>query len=98
VTLHPLPSLTPATALPKAKAAFSFATYSAVQHLSSDGTIYHPSDGDFDKAKAIPTLFTQLVVGCRRKVVIYSWRDGEAQDVKVCHSLHSNLPSSSMAM
>ena len=35
----------------------------------------------------MPTLFTQLVIGCRRKLVIYSWRDGEAQDVKVCTCL-----------
>jgi Vam6/Vps39-like protein vacuolar protein sorting-associated protein 39 len=48
-----------------------------------DGKVQYPTDGTFDRAKAIPTLFTQLVVGCRRRIVIYSWRDGEAQDVKV---------------
>lgn len=31
----------------------------------------------------IPTVLTQLMVGCRRKVVIYTWKDGEAQEVKV---------------
>ena len=83
VTLHPLPNLTPTTLLPKAKGAFSFAIYSAVQHVIPGGKVQHPPDGTFDKAMAIPTLFTQLVVGCRRKIVIYSWRDGEAQDVIV---------------
>jgi hypothetical protein len=41
----------------------------------------------FDTAKAavsIPTVITQLMVGCRRKVVIYTWKDGEAQEAKVC--------------
>jgi hypothetical protein len=83
VTLHPLPSLTPAMPLPKAKAAFSFASYSAVQHMLPNGQVQNPADKGFDKAKAIPTLFTQLGVGCRRKIVIYSWRDGEVQDVVV---------------
>ena len=83
VTLHPLPTLTPATPLSKAKAAFSFATYSAVQNILPDGKMQHSADGAFDKAKAIPTLLTQLAVGCRRKIVIYSWRDGEAQDMRV---------------
>ena len=31
----------------------------------------------------IPTMMTTLVVGCRRRVVVYSWKDGEAQEVKV---------------
>ena len=84
VTLHPLPSLTPATPLPNTKAALSFAIYSAVQYMLPDGKIQHSVKEAFDKAKTIPTLFTQLVVGCRRKIAIYSWRDGEAQDVRVC--------------
>jgi Vam6/Vps39-like protein vacuolar protein sorting-associated protein 39 len=58
-----------------------------VQHILPDGKVQHPADGAFDKAMAVPTLFTQLVVGCRRKIVIYSWRDGEAQDVRVWHLL-----------
>jgi len=28
-------------------------------------------------------MLTQLIIGCRRKVVIYSWKDGEAQEIKV---------------
>lgn len=83
LTLYPLPAFAPATALPKTKTALSFATYSAVQYVLPDGRAHAPSDGEFDQAKAVPTQFTQLAVGCRRKIIIYSWRDGEAQDVKV---------------
>jgi hypothetical protein len=38
-------------------------------------------------AMSIPSVVTQLVVGCRRKVVVYTWKDGEAQDIKVCFHL-----------
>ncbi|KAG5732929.1 hypothetical protein E4T56_gene15228 [Termitomyces sp. T112] len=39
-------------------------------------------EDDFAKPKPVPMLVTQLLVGCRRKVVIYTWRDGEAQETK----------------
>lgn len=41
---------------------------------------------------SIPSVVTQLVVGCRRKVVIYTWKDGEAQEIKVCFNLFSRAP------
>ena len=82
VTLFPLPSFAPPTPLVKAKGALSFAVNTSIQHLQPDG---RPVDSDVGKSpKAIPTLITQLVIGCRRRVVIYSWRDGDAQDTKVC--------------
>lgn len=84
VTLYPLPTLSPPTPLSKAKGAFSFAVYTSVQHLLPDGRIEQPSDVEFGNTKAIPTIVTHLVVGCRRKVVIYTWKDGEAQEIKVC--------------
>jgi Vam6/Vps39-like protein vacuolar protein sorting-associated protein 39 len=95
--LYPLPSLHPPTALPKTKSAFSFATHSSVQHVLVDGS--KPEEGEFDKAgksKTIPTVVTHLAVGCKRKVVVYSWKDGEPQDPKVCahfslSGLRSNL-------
>jgi hypothetical protein len=65
----------------KTKSAFSFGIHSSVQHLTADGKTV--PEGDFAKVKPIPTLITTLVVGCRRRVVVYSWKDGEAQDVKV---------------
>ncbi|KAF7312336.1 Rab guanyl-nucleotide exchange factor [Mycena indigotica] len=82
VTLLPLPNLSPPTPLLKAKAAFSFAIHSSVQHVAPD----LPPGA---KATSIPTLVTQLVVGCRRKVVIYSWKDGEAQESKEAPLPHS---------
>ncbi|KAL1749654.1 hypothetical protein FB107DRAFT_252671, partial [Schizophyllum commune] len=49
-----------------------------------------PVDSDAGKSpKAIPTLITQLVIGCRRRVVIYSWRDGDAQDTTELALPHS---------
>ena len=33
-------------------------------------------------------MVTQLIIGCRRKVVIYSWKDGEAQEIKVCMTVY----------
>ena len=85
VTLLPLPSFAPSTPLVKAKGALSFAVNTSIQHLQPDG---RPVDSDAGKSpKAIPTLITQLVIGCRRRVVIYSWRDGDAQDTKVCTAL-----------
>ncbi|KAI6108169.1 hypothetical protein F5141DRAFT_100478 [Pisolithus sp. B1] len=79
VTLYPLPSFSPPTPLTKAKSAFSFATYSSVadRQSSHDGTT------------AIPTMITQLIIGCRRKVVVYCWKDGEAQDIKEAVLPHS---------
>ncbi|KAJ7123344.1 vacuolar sorting protein 39 domain 2-domain-containing protein [Mycena filopes] len=84
VTLFPLPTFSPATPLLKAKAAFSFAIHSAVQHIS-----HETPTGEFSKAAPIPTLITQLVVGCRRKVVIYSWKDGDPQGSKEAPLPHS---------
>ncbi|KAJ7717681.1 vacuolar sorting protein 39 domain 2-domain-containing protein [Mycena metata] len=84
VTLFPLPTFSPATPLLKVKAAFSFAIHSAIQHISPD-----TPTGEFSKPAPIPTLITKLVVGCRRKVVVYSWKDGEPQETKEAPLPHS---------
>ena len=84
VTLYPLPELAPPTLLLKAKSAFSFAIHTSVQHILPNGTTVKSSDAQFSKATTVPTVVTNLIVGCRRKLVIYSWKDGEAQEVKVC--------------
>ncbi|KAG5644651.1 hypothetical protein DXG03_008033 [Asterophora parasitica] len=89
VTLYPLPTLSPPTLLVKAKAAFSFAVHSAVQNIEPDAKPDYSSGTEFTKPKPIPMLVTQLMVGCRRKVVIYSWRDGEAQEPKETPLPHS---------
>ena len=97
VTLFPLPTLAPPTVLPSAKAAFSFAVHSFVKHSVPEGKSAEQGvDSGFDIPKTIPTLHTYLVIGCRRKVVVYSWKDGEAEPVKVylisyCTFLHSFL-------
>jgi hypothetical protein len=49
-----------------------------------DVNLQQLGDPEFDKSKAIPTLVTQLLIGCRRKAVLYSWKDGELDGVKVC--------------
>ncbi|KAJ7650763.1 hypothetical protein FB45DRAFT_25587 [Roridomyces roridus] len=87
VTLFPLPAFSPSTPLLKAKAAFSFAIHSSVQHISTESQA--PAEEFSSKPPTIPTLVTQLVVGCRRKVVIYSWKDGEAQESKEAPLPHS---------
>ncbi|KAJ7671538.1 hypothetical protein DFH06DRAFT_118208 [Mycena polygramma] len=84
VTLFPLPTFSPATPLLKAKGAFSFAIHSSIEHIEPE-----ISAGEFSNAAPIPTLVTQLVVGCRRKVVIYSWRDGDPQESKEAPLPHS---------
>ncbi|KAJ7645378.1 hypothetical protein B0H17DRAFT_450082 [Mycena rosella] len=86
VTLFPLPTFAPATPLLKTKGAFSFAIHTSVQHIKPES---EPSTGEFLAASSIPTLVTQLVVGCKRKVVIYCWKDGEAQEPKEAPLAHS---------
>ncbi|KAF4597180.1 Vacuolar morphoproteinsis protein 6 [Pleurotus pulmonarius] len=92
VSLLPVPSLSPPTPLVKAKAAFSFAIFSSVEHSVPAGA-ESPTGADFSsahlKTKTIPVMVTQLIVGCRRKLVMYSWRDGEAQEVKEAPLPHS---------
>ncbi len=83
VTLYPSPSFAPPEPLLKAKAAFSFAVSSTTRRPVPTG------DGNDNKAESetmaqtAPTVFTRLLVGCRRKVVLYSWKDGERQGAKV---------------
>lgn len=89
ITLLPLPSLSPPTPLTQAKAAFSFAVYSSVQNIYPSDAASPSATVNLDQPtpKAIPTLVTYLLVGCRRKAVLYTWKDGEAQEVKVRSSI-----------
>jgi Vam6/Vps39-like protein vacuolar protein sorting-associated protein 39 len=63
------------------KGALSFAVNSCVVYLNPDGS-EDKADKDGER-KGVPTMVTQLAVGCKRKFVIYSWKDGEPQPVKV---------------
>ncbi|KIJ98466.1 hypothetical protein K443DRAFT_9137 [Laccaria amethystina LaAM-08-1] len=93
VTLFPPPTLSPPTPLVKAKAAFSFGIHSSVQYFYPNGKSDKAPEVDFNNPnnnpKPVPTIVTQLVVGCRRKVVIYSWKDGEPQEAKEVSLPHS---------
>ncbi|KAJ3506301.1 hypothetical protein NMY22_g17296 [Coprinellus aureogranulatus] len=82
VNLLPLPQLSPPTPLAQAKAAYSFAIHSSVQTPPVDSS--SPA-----QTQPIPTLITYLLVGCRRKAVLYTWKDGEAQEVKEAALPHS---------
>ena len=74
VTLYPIPELQPQSPLSKAKAAFSFTIHTSVQHISPPGKL---------QTIPVPTVVSYLVIACRRKLVIYSWKDGEPQEVQV---------------
>ncbi|GBE87785.1 Vacuolar morphogenesis protein [Sparassis crispa] len=89
VTLYPLPAFAPPTPLTKTKGALSFATYTGIVYGNLDGKSQPSSDGDFGKAKEVPSVVTYLAVGCRRKIVLYSWKDGEPQDVQEATLPHS---------
>ncbi|KAL4243247.1 Vam6/VPS39/TRAP1 family protein [Abortiporus biennis] len=88
VTLYPLPNFTPPTPLLKTKSAWSFAVYSGVEYEDTRNSV-SSMDGSSAKPKGVPVMVTYLVVGCKRKVVWYSWRDGEAQEVQEAALPHS---------
>ncbi|KAH7884496.1 hypothetical protein F5I97DRAFT_2037539 [Phlebopus sp. FC_14] len=85
-TIYPLPAFAPPTQLVRAKGAYSFALHSSVQNAQLDS-------GGLDKTGVIPMMVTQLIIGCRRKVVLYAWRDGEPEEPK-----ETILPHSPRAM
>ncbi|PFH51068.1 hypothetical protein AMATHDRAFT_143451 [Amanita thiersii Skay4041] len=102
VTLFPLPTFSPPTPLVKAKGVLSFAVYSCVRRVDvpdtsgGDDSKVVGSAGSFQAesvksqmSRSPPMLITLLLVGCRRKVVLYSWRDGEAQEAKEVSLSHS---------
>ena len=77
MTLHALPNFSPVTPLAKTKTALSFALFTTVQH----------EDVELGKSgKGVPAMVTYFAVGCRRKLVLYTWKDGEPQDpvVRLC--------------
>lgn len=79
VTLYPLSTLTPPTVLTQTRTASVFALDTSNQFELSDGSYATAAQSG---SKGIPTVVTVLAVGCKRKVVIFRWHDGEAQPVK----------------
>ena len=82
VALYPIPDLQPQSPLSKAKAAFSFAIHTSVQHIPPPGKL---------PTISVPTVVSYLLVACRRKLVIYSWKDGEPQEVQVRSTMSTLL-------
>lgn len=89
VTLFPLPTFAPPTPLAKAKNALSFATYSCTRRSESDDGQKDGAEESRKTIQSVPILSTLLLVGCRRKVVLYSWKDGEPQEAKEVVLPHS---------
>ncbi|VDB94289.1 unnamed protein product [Peniophora sp. CBMAI 1063] len=88
VTLYPIPDFAPPTPLTKAKTVFSFAVHTFVEHEEA-ARPKSPYSDQSARRMAVPTVVTYLVVGCQRKMVMYSWKDGDAQDVKEAPLPHS---------
>lgn len=80
VTLYSLPNFSPATPLTKTKTALSFGLFTAIQH---DTPEQPKAEGIGARNKGVPVVITYLAVGCRRKLVLYTWKDGEPQDTTV---------------
>ncbi|KAI0635691.1 hypothetical protein C8Q77DRAFT_1277165 [Trametes polyzona] len=88
VTLFPYPTFSPPTPLVKTKGALCFALNTAVEYQTPDiATPASPTTPS--KGKGVPAVVTRLAVGCRRKIVLYSWKDGEPQDVQEITLAHS---------
>ncbi|KIP04390.1 hypothetical protein PHLGIDRAFT_109638, partial [Phlebiopsis gigantea 11061_1 CR5-6] len=82
VTLYHIPNYAPPTPLPKTKTALSFAIYSVVEHTEIPPPAASPSPGTMSPLPGtVPSVVTYLAAGCRRKVVIYCWKDGELDEV-----------------
>ncbi|THH09023.1 hypothetical protein EW145_g2303 [Phellinidium pouzarii] len=90
ISLYPLPDLVPPTPLTQTKKAFSLAVNSTVENISDDGKVQSfDDDAAVGKSTGVPTVVTYLVVGSQRKLVVHSWRDGEAQEIKEAQLPHS---------
>jgi hypothetical protein len=75
VTLHPLPTLTPPKVL-ETRGALCFSFDTSVIYTNEDGSTTTTKDSSIKQTASVITL---LAIGCRRRIVIYSWKDGEPQ-------------------
>jgi hypothetical protein len=81
VFLHPLPALTPTQTIPDSKGALCFAINTTVEYTNEDGTTTSVKD---PAKKQVPAVITMLAIGCKRRILLCSWKDGEPQPSKVC--------------
>ncbi|KAI0649291.1 hypothetical protein C8Q79DRAFT_949834 [Trametes meyenii] len=88
VTLFPHPNYSPPTPLVKTKGALCFAIHTGVEYLTADVTV-PSSPGTPGKGKGVPAVVTKLAAGCRRRIVLYSWKDGEPQEAQEFTLAHS---------
>ncbi|KAG8694933.1 Vacuolar morphogenesis protein 6 [Ceratobasidium sp. 395] len=79
ITLFPLSTLSPPTVLAPTRNASVFAIDTSVQYELADGSLATPTQSE---SRGIATVVTVLAVGCKRKIVLFRWHDGEAQPVK----------------
>ncbi|KAG8793698.1 Vacuolar morphogenesis protein 6 [Ceratobasidium sp. 428] len=79
ITLFPLSTLSPPTILAPTRNASVFTIDTSVQYELADGSLATPTQSE---SRGIATVVTVLAVGCKRKVVVFRWHDGEAQPVK----------------
>ncbi|KAJ1307397.1 hypothetical protein OPQ81_001502 [Rhizoctonia solani] len=79
VTLFSLSTLSTPTVLTQTRNASVFALDTSIQYELADGSYATAAQSG---SKGIATVVTVLAVGCKRKVVVFRWHDGEAQPVK----------------
>ncbi|KAI0324590.1 hypothetical protein GY45DRAFT_1331365 [Cubamyces sp. BRFM 1775] len=88
VTLFPYPTYSPPTPLAKTKGALCFAVHVGVEYSTPDVSGLS-TPGTPGKGKGVPAAVTKLAVGCRRKIVLYSWKDGDPQEPQEFTLAHS---------
>ncbi|CAG7849163.1 SubName: Full=Related to Vam6/Vps39-like protein involved in vacuolar morphogenesis {ECO:0000313/EMBL:CCA68795.1} [Serendipita indica DSM 11827] len=66
----------PSVTLQETRGALCFALDTSVTYTNPDGTTTMTKDPSI---KQVPAVTTLLAVGCKRKIVIYVWKDGQLQ-------------------
>ena len=83
VTLYHVPNYAPPTPLPKTKSALSFALHHTIEHTEIPRAASPSVDGKGAIPNTVPSVVTYLAAGCRRKIVIYTWKDGDLGEIIV---------------
>lgn len=85
---YPFDGMPKARILPKTRGALCFCVHSAIVRFDEQGVEMKQSE-----TQGVPSVLSTLAVGIRRKIVIYSWKDGEELQVKVRSSIYDPLIS-----